>query len=115
MDNFPYILPCPCCGNDAQKSSYDPYDGYQGNCTVYRVKCKKCGLRVEGNTLEECIKKWNARVSKLNIATPYSKIDRGNIPTIAAYTNIIADDQNPVMLAMQALMKAIDDRGKGDE
>ena len=30
---------CPFCGSEAEIESYDPYDGYQGDCTVWRVKC----------------------------------------------------------------------------
>ena len=39
----------------------DPYDGYQGDCTVWRVKCLECKSIIQRRTKEEAIEAWNRR------------------------------------------------------
>lgn len=56
-----YLAPCPFCEGLAKKEAYDPYDGYQGNNTVYSVRCRKCGAVVNANSFDEAVKKWNER------------------------------------------------------
>ena len=54
-------IKCPFCGGDARAYSYDPYDGYQGDCTVWRVKCLECKLIIQRGTKEKAIEAWNRR------------------------------------------------------
>ena len=46
------LIPCPFCGGDifTLKSVYAPY-----------IKCEACGTMKTGDTLDECIEKWNRR------------------------------------------------------
>ena len=66
-----YLAPCPFCAGLAKKDEYDPYDGYQGNNTVYRVRCRKCGAMVKADSFDEAVKKWNSRAAKPCMADPY--------------------------------------------
>ena len=52
---------CPFCGGEANIESYDPYDGYQGDCMVWRVKCLECKAIIQRRTKEEAIEAWNRR------------------------------------------------------
>ena len=52
---------CPFCGGEANIESYDPYDGYQGDCTVWRVKCSECKVIIQKRTEKEAIEAWNRR------------------------------------------------------
>lgn len=47
-----HFEPCPFCGGDifTLKSTYAPY-----------IKCEACGTMKTGDTLDECIEKWNRR------------------------------------------------------
>lgn len=56
-----YLAPCPFCAGHAKKEVYDPYDGYQGRNTVYKVICRECGAVVKANSFDEAVKKWNKR------------------------------------------------------
>ena len=53
---------CPFCGGEPKISVYDPYDGYQGNCTIYKIQCHKCGVKVESSFRDTCINLWNRRL-----------------------------------------------------
>lgn len=53
------LKPCPFCGGKANVYSYDPYDGYQGNCAVWRVMCCKCKALIQRGTKEEAVAAWN--------------------------------------------------------
>lgn len=53
---------CPFCGGEPRISKYDPYDGYQGDCTIYKIQCCKCGVTVRSSFLDTCINLWNRRV-----------------------------------------------------
>ena len=55
------LKPCPFCGGSAIFYSYDPFDGYQGNNTMYAVECTKCVATVKGITEEIAKSKWNRR------------------------------------------------------
>jgi Lar family restriction alleviation protein len=55
------IKRCPFCGGEATNYAYDSYDGYQGDCTRYRVKCRGCGAMIEDRTAEKAIAAWNKR------------------------------------------------------
>lgn len=52
---------CPFCGKPAELDTYDPYDGYQGDCSVYRVRCTGCGAQVKARTEEAVAARWNTR------------------------------------------------------
>lgn len=54
---------CPFCGGKAIFYSYDPFDGYQGNCTMYAVECTNCVATVKGVTEEIAKSKWNKRAN----------------------------------------------------
>ena len=58
------LKPCPYCGGEANIESYDPYDGYQGDCTVWRVKCIECKAFIQRGTKDEAIAAWNRRVGE---------------------------------------------------
>lgn len=49
------LKPCPFCGGKAEIYSYDPYDGYQGNCAIWRVRCYRCGAFIQELTKERAI------------------------------------------------------------
>lgn len=66
-----YLAECPFCAGYAEEDDYDPFDGYQGNNTVYRVKCRKCGAEVCGSTYAEAVRKWNRRAAKLCMSSLY--------------------------------------------
>jgi Lar family restriction alleviation protein len=52
---------CPFCDGQAIYFTYDPYDGYQGDCTRHVVGCTKCTAKVTANTEEKVITMWNNR------------------------------------------------------
>lgn len=43
------LKPCPFCGGNARIYVYDPFDGYQGNLTTYRVECTKCRANIKNS------------------------------------------------------------------
>ena len=56
------LKPCPFCGGkDISIKPYDPFDGMQGNLTVHRVWCRKCGAQVEQKEVLNAIEYWNRR------------------------------------------------------
>lgn len=56
------LKPCLFCGSNAISiRDYDPFDGYQGNLTVYRVWCRNCGAQVEQKDVMDAIRVWNRR------------------------------------------------------
>ena len=59
------LKPCPLCGSEQVKVfEYDPYDGYQGDCSSTRVRCKECGITLTDRKKKVAIAKWNRRVDK---------------------------------------------------
>ena len=52
---------CPFCGGEARAYSCDPFDGYQGNFTVWRVQCYECRAIIQRKTREKAIADWNRR------------------------------------------------------
>ncbi len=66
-----YIADCPFCAGLAEKDEFDSFDGYQGDNTVYRVKCRKCGAEVCGSTYADAVRKWNSRAAKLYSSSLY--------------------------------------------
>lgn len=69
-----YLAPCPFCAGHAKKEEYDPYDGYQGRNTVYKVICRKCGATVKADSYDEAVRKWNQRAGKLLAGSPYGSL-----------------------------------------
>ena len=59
---MPEIKPCPFCGGNVSVYAYDPFDGYQGNLTRYRVFCLNCRASIEREDREKAIEAWNRRV-----------------------------------------------------
>ena len=58
------LKPCPFCGSKEKTIySYDPYDGYQGNCTHHCVRCDKCGATVKDSVFENAVNKWESRTN----------------------------------------------------
>lgn len=57
---------CPFCGGEAEIFAYDPYDGYQGNLTVYLVRCTKCGVELTREKKDTAIETWNRRANDDN-------------------------------------------------
>ena len=55
---------CPFCSGKAVLYSYDPYDGYQGDCASYVVQCKDCLAKIEGRTARKVIVAWNTRINR---------------------------------------------------
>lgn len=57
------LKPCPFCGSSEIKlHKHDPYDGYQGDCTMYLVYCRRCGARTEfEDEAILAVKDWNRR------------------------------------------------------
>lgn len=59
MDN---LKPCPFCGStNVIIFPYDPFDGYQGNLTVHRVRCMNCGAQIEKKDVLDAGEAWNTR------------------------------------------------------
>jgi C4-type Zn-finger protein len=59
------ISNCPFCAGKARLSSYDPYGGYQGDCTSYIIKCSQCGANIKHRNESEVLRRWNTRVQKV--------------------------------------------------
>lgn len=57
------LKPCPFCGgSDIKCFLFDPFDGYQGDCSSYIVECKECGAEMQKRHKAEAINAWNRRV-----------------------------------------------------
>ena len=57
------LKPCPFCGDKVINIyAYDPYNGYQGDCSIYKIMCNRCGAQVQHRKVMEVIKAWNSRV-----------------------------------------------------
>ena len=52
---------CPFCGGEAEVKSYDPFDGYQGNCKLWLIQCAGCGVLLKRRMEKEAIEAWNRR------------------------------------------------------
>lgn len=61
---------CPFCGGEPIISKYDPYDGYQGDCTIYRIQCRRCGVTVKCSFRDTAIILWNKRVKEIDLDEP---------------------------------------------
>ena len=58
------LKPCPFCGNyNVGICIYDPFDGYQGDCSVHRVWCRGCRAQVEQKKVLDAIAAWNRRAA----------------------------------------------------
>ena len=56
------LKPCPFCGCDKIRlDCYDPYDGYQGDLSRYKIWCDGCGANNERRNKEAAIEVWNRR------------------------------------------------------
>lgn len=54
--------PCPFCGStDISVFYYDPYDGYQGDLGVYKVRCRQCGVTLQNKDITKAMDAWNTR------------------------------------------------------
>ena len=61
----PILDPCPCCGGRAEMIAYQPYDGYVGEDTEYRVRCTACGLEISRDSAREAVEAWKKRTRSL--------------------------------------------------
>lgn len=52
---------CPFCGGKARLFEYDPYDGYQGDCTHYVVYCTECKATIDRQKENQVVEAWNKR------------------------------------------------------
>ena len=57
------LKPCPFCDGEAEIFAYDAYDGYQGNNTVYLVRCTKCWVELTRGKKDTAIEAWNRRAN----------------------------------------------------
>ena len=56
------LKPCPFCGFGIPLLyTYDPFDGYQGNCTRYKIVCGNCSAEIRRPTEADVIEAWNKR------------------------------------------------------
>ena len=61
------LKPCPFCGFGMPLIyQYDPFDGYQGNLTRYKIVCGNCSAKINRSTEEQAIKAWNRRAEDAN-------------------------------------------------
>lgn len=57
------LKPCPFCGNDQiDMFTYDPFDGYQGDCSTTKIFCTECGASVSASIEANTIVRWNNRI-----------------------------------------------------
>ena len=49
------LLPCPCCGGEA-----DNWESFNDECAY--IDCKECGLSISRPIMEKAISAWNRRV-----------------------------------------------------
>lgn len=54
---------CPFCGGEPLYYSFDPYDGYQGNCVQHNVRCRKCSATMVSTNEKKVKEKWNRRAN----------------------------------------------------
>ena len=58
------LKPCPFCGcTEINIYSYDPYDGYQGNLSTWKIQCLRCSANMERSKKNDVIEAWNRRVN----------------------------------------------------
>ena len=55
------LKPCPFCGGAPFYHTFDPYDGYQGNCVQHNVRCMKCSVVMVGTSEKVVKESWNRR------------------------------------------------------
>lgn len=56
------LKPCPCCGQTKLFNYwFDPYDGYQGDCSQFVIRCTECGLSMTKRKEEDAVEAWNRR------------------------------------------------------
>ena len=56
------LKPCPFCGGEAAMPYYyDPFDGYQGNCGRYVIRCKECSAQIQNQNRNKAFEEWNRR------------------------------------------------------
>ncbi len=60
-EDYPKLLNCPFCGGKAKIIAYDPFDGYQGHFTIYKVLCRECEASINRTKEEKAIEAWNRR------------------------------------------------------
>lgn len=60
----PELKPCPFCGSRGLTLvSFDPFDGYMGDCRYFAVKCLNCGATIKELKPDVCVEKWNRRTN----------------------------------------------------
>ena len=50
---------CPICNGFVTVTCFDPYDGYHGDLSIYRVGCKECKIFAEDSEQLIAERKWN--------------------------------------------------------
>jgi hypothetical protein len=56
---------CPLCGSgEIHVEAYDPFDGYQGSFSMWRISCRECGCNVVGTSRKDVGEKWNKRAKE---------------------------------------------------
>lgn len=66
------LYSCPFCANhEVSIRNYDPYDGYQGDCSRFIIKCEKCGAKIEDRNPTKLVNRWNTRIHSEIYRTTY--------------------------------------------
>lgn len=56
---------CPLCGcSEIHVEAYDPFDGYRGSLSMWRISCRECGCNVVGTSRKDVGEKWNKRAKE---------------------------------------------------
>lgn len=70
------LKPCPFCGGEKiSVREYDPFDGYQGALSVYRVWCRNCGAQIEQKKKAEASEAWNRRTENAAMGQKWISVE----------------------------------------